>query len=247
MLKSWESPWTYRVAARSKPSPAHVSHAVESGAGRHSAMRYCIGVPVTTPACSLQLRIASRAGITLSSWTADSKQLAWKLIQEQTTVVHLSHPLIQAGCELPSPSLTLQYLSWWFLSQGREKCVLQHNKPLAPLCICTVGKMWVQGSFGFCKSTATQIGSWGPWRVHALLSLPLWAHGKLGRCLSPASACLPLGEWGTGLAGAATLAGSQRAPTHCGATEQACVSLPGLSSCGPTDAFSQPVKIQNDF
>lgn len=76
MLKSWESPWTYRVAARSKPSPAHVSHAVESGAGRHSAMSYCIGVPVTTPACSLQLRIASRAGITLSSWTADSKQLA---------------------------------------------------------------------------------------------------------------------------------------------------------------------------
>lgn len=74
MLKSGESPWTYRGAARSKPSPAHVSHAVESGASRHSAASYCTRVLVTTPARSLQLSAASRAGITLSSRTADSTE-----------------------------------------------------------------------------------------------------------------------------------------------------------------------------
>ena len=69
-LKSGESPWTYRGAPRSKPSPAHVCHAVESGAGRHTAASYCAlaGVPATTPARSLQLSVASQASITLSSW-----------------------------------------------------------------------------------------------------------------------------------------------------------------------------------
>lgn len=69
-----------------------------------------------------------------------------KLIQVRTTAVSLSHPLTEAGCMLPSPPLTLQYLSRWFLSHSGGKCIWQCNKPLVPLCVCTAGKTWVQDS-----------------------------------------------------------------------------------------------------
>lgn len=57
MLKSGESPWTYRGTARSKPGPAHVSHAVEPGAGKHGAAS-CQGAgndPGTQPAAQHSL------------------------------------------------------------------------------------------------------------------------------------------------------------------------------------------------
>lgn len=92
-------------------------------------------------------------------------------------------------------------------------------------------------------SAATQAGSGGPWRfmlcAQCLCELLAGWHSAP----APPSAASPLGS---GVLAWQELPGSLGTLTLCSSMEQAPVSLPWLSSCGPTGTFLQAVKIQND-